>query len=347
MSSSFYRNIRARDLLDTFLISAIVSLLLVRLYLHITDYPQLGGGGLHIAHMLYGGLLMMVAIVITLFFLGARAREAAALIGGVGFGVFIDEVGKFITEDNDYFFRPAVGIIYAIFVILYLIFNFLTRTQKLSHKEYQINALAELEEAVAHDMDPAEKRRLQSLLESSNGDSEFSNHLIKLVDQLDTIQKGRAGRLQRIKSNLDRNYQRFWRMRSSNTFIGLLFAIEVVILAGGVFYTIITQADDVLALIDTDYSYAEELLIAQIISSLVAAGLFIYGITRLRISRLAAFEYFRRATVINIYLTQVFVFFRLQFEALPGLALNLILLILISFVLSQEARLGRRYAHHK
>jgi len=75
----------------------------------------------------------------------------------------------------------------------------------------------------------------------------------------------------------------------------------------------------------------------------VAGGFLLYGITELTKSRLAAFEQFRRATLINIYLTQFFVFVRLQFDALPGLALNLILLILVTFVLRQEAREGRRY----
>jgi hypothetical protein len=33
----------------------------------------------------------------------------AAFAGGVGFGFFVDEVGKFISEDVNYFFEPAVG----------------------------------------------------------------------------------------------------------------------------------------------------------------------------------------------------------------------------------------------
>ena len=128
----FYRNVYARDHLEIFLVSAITSLLLLRFYLKEAGYPQVGNGTLHIAHMLWGGLLMLIAIITSLSFLGVRAQRFTALVGGVGFGIFIDELGKFITRDNNYFFRPTIGLIYAIFAVLYLAINFLTRNQKLS-----------------------------------------------------------------------------------------------------------------------------------------------------------------------------------------------------------------------
>ena len=54
------------DLLDTFLVSAIATLIVIRIFLEATGYPQLGGGGLHIAHVLWGGLGMLAAIVLLL-----------------------------------------------------------------------------------------------------------------------------------------------------------------------------------------------------------------------------------------------------------------------------------------
>ena len=52
------------DLLDAFLVSAIATLIVIRIFLEATGYPQLGGGGLHIAHVLWGGLGMLAAIVL-------------------------------------------------------------------------------------------------------------------------------------------------------------------------------------------------------------------------------------------------------------------------------------------
>src|SRR5438270_5212217 len=160
----FYRNARARDHLEIFLVSAVSSLLLLRFFLYLSGYPQVGGGSLHIAHMLYGGLFMAAAIVINVSFLGARVQRFSALLGGVGFGIFIDELGKFITRDNNYFFRPTIGIIYAIFMLLYLTFNFLTRRQHLTDRELELNALTQFEEVVLRDLDPLEKARIQKLL---------------------------------------------------------------------------------------------------------------------------------------------------------------------------------------
>ena len=100
------RNVNIGALQDTFLISAVAMILIIRLQLFLTHYPQLGDGRLHIAHLLWGGLFMLIAIGILISFVGPGLRLPAAIVAGVGFGFFIDELGKFITDDNDYFFEP-------------------------------------------------------------------------------------------------------------------------------------------------------------------------------------------------------------------------------------------------
>jgi len=181
MRRLFYRNVNARDHLEIFLVSAISALLLLRFFLYEAGYPQVGGGSLHIAHMLYGGLLMLVAIVLNLAFLGARVQKLSAFLGGAGFGVFIDELGKFLTKNNNYFFRPTVGLIYSIFIILYLVFNSLSRVGRLTQREYELNALTQLGEAVRQDLDPIEKRRIAELLQGADPKSPITQELKKLL----------------------------------------------------------------------------------------------------------------------------------------------------------------------
>ena len=135
------RGVYASLLLERFFISAVVAVLVIRVWLQMTGYPQIGGHGLHIAHMLFGGAAMLIALVISLAFLGPRARNVVAVLGGVGFGTFIDELGKFITSDNDYFYRPAVSLIYIIFVLLFIAADRIANEVNFTNEERLAQAL--------------------------------------------------------------------------------------------------------------------------------------------------------------------------------------------------------------
>ena len=59
--------------------------------------------------------------MIALISVDDRASDGAALLVGAGVGLFIDEVGKYITTTNDYFFPIAAPIIYAVFMLSVLL----------------------------------------------------------------------------------------------------------------------------------------------------------------------------------------------------------------------------------
>ncbi|MFE9118386.1 hypothetical protein [Streptomyces sp. NPDC007172] len=119
--NGFPRTASAAAHLRLFVLVGVVTVLVTRAFLALTGYPKLGGGaangGLHISHMLWGGLLMLAGLLVMLVFTGAASRRRGAVLGGVGFGLFIDEVGKLVATDG-YFYRPAPGIIYLSFVAL-------------------------------------------------------------------------------------------------------------------------------------------------------------------------------------------------------------------------------------
>ncbi|NUS71891.1 MAG: hypothetical protein HOQ05_00635 [Corynebacteriales bacterium] len=104
--------------LRLFLLTSVATVLIVRQFLDLAGYPQVSGGGLHIAHMLWGGLFLAGAVLWLLLRTDDTARMRACVLGGIGFGLFIDEIGKMVTDKSDYFYRPAAGLIYLSFVVL-------------------------------------------------------------------------------------------------------------------------------------------------------------------------------------------------------------------------------------
>src|SRR5436190_319626 len=165
----FIRNRQLNSLLELFLVSSVSSVLVIRFALAVSGYPQLGGRSLHIAHLLWGGLLMLVALVLLLTFLGRRIQVLAAVVGGAGFGTFVDELGKFITSDNDYFFRLTVGLLYVLFVVLFVLVRTLDRGRRpLAPDEALANATDQLRELVLGGASDFERARVLRLLAQSN-----------------------------------------------------------------------------------------------------------------------------------------------------------------------------------
>jgi hypothetical protein len=125
-----------------------------RWFLAWTGFPKVGGGDLHIAHALWGGALLFVGALLPLIWFGRRVHLAAAVITGVGMGLFIDEVGKFITTRNDYFYPAAAPIIYSTFLLSVVLFLWIRRRRPNDHGDGR-RELASLLRGVA---DAAEAR---------------------------------------------------------------------------------------------------------------------------------------------------------------------------------------------
>jgi hypothetical protein len=131
-----------------------------RLFLEITGYPQLGNSELHIAHVLWGGILLFVASLLPLIFANRWAYLWSAVLSGLGVGLFIDEVGKFITQSNDYFYPAAAPIIYAFFLLTVLLYIQVRRPPIRDPRVELYYVLDLLEEVLDHDLDPKERNDL-------------------------------------------------------------------------------------------------------------------------------------------------------------------------------------------
>ena len=105
------------------LLSFAASISVTRLVLELTGYPRLGGETLHVAHVLYGGVILYASSPLPLIYANRWAYTLGSVLSGVGAGLFIDEVGTFVTRTNDYFFPAAAPIIYAFFLFTVLIYT--------------------------------------------------------------------------------------------------------------------------------------------------------------------------------------------------------------------------------
>jgi hypothetical protein len=173
------------------LLSFALSVSLTRFFLAITGYPQLGSGVLHISHVLWGGLLLFFAAMMPLVLANRWVYGLSAILAGVGIGLFIDEVGKFITQSYDYFFPPAAPIIYAFFLICVLLYLQVRRPRP-RHSRRELYIVLELmEEVLDHDLDARERDEIKSRLSyviERNDNPELARLAVDLLDYFNNDQ---------------------------------------------------------------------------------------------------------------------------------------------------------------
>jgi hypothetical protein len=177
----------AEEYLLVTLLSFAVSVSFTRFYLFITGYPQIGRGELHIAHVLWGGLLLFVAAMLPLILSNRWVYGTSAVISGLGVGLFIDEVGKFITRSNDYFYPWAAPIIYVFFLVIVLLYIRLRRSKRRDFRTDLYHILEDLQEVLDHDLSISERDDIIQHLErvkrsSGNKDLvDFASHIEEFI----------------------------------------------------------------------------------------------------------------------------------------------------------------------
>lgn len=317
------------ELLEWFLVAGVVSLLGIRAFLALTGYPRVGGGTLHIAHMLWGGALMLAALLVLFLYLDRPAHRIAAVIAGLGFGTFVDEIGKFVTADNDYFFRPALVLIYLIFVALFLLYRAVADARTLSAAEHLANALDVLEPAAAHPIDARTRGTASRLLAGSDPTDPL---VPALRDWLASRPHARTGEgsLDRLAAAGEHLYET---AVSNPLFERALVAIVLVDAVGAVVTTVTLVLTAGAA---TSSEPGTVSAIGQAASALVGAVLVARGVVELPRSRVAAYRWFRRGVLVWILVTQVFVFYISQLAGIAGLAVNVVAYAVLTYMIGQE-----------
>ena len=100
---------------------------------------------------------MMVALLLGWMFLGFGVRVLCILVGGIGFGLFLDEIGMFVTKDNDYFFAPSAVIMYILVAFVLVLARVVRDARPPSAQESLANAATIAAEGVARGL-PEQRR---------------------------------------------------------------------------------------------------------------------------------------------------------------------------------------------
>jgi hypothetical protein len=336
------RNLEASSYLESLLWSAVATVLVIRAFLASTGYPQLGGRGLHIAHMLWGGLLMFLAIVLMLTFLGRDSKHFASIIGGIGLGTFIDELGKFITSDNDYFFQPTIALIYIIFILMFLAFREIEHRRKVSPRDAMANAAEVLVDGVVGGASPRRLEQAIHLLDQSVLDTPTVKALRQALQSVQCEEEKSPSLLIHIRAIISRVY--LWLIHTSwfQRVIVFLFVLNAVGLVLIAMVVAIVAGLGIGAVHVTGLLPSSELSVAttgELIAALSSSLATVIGVTSLKVSRLLAYRWFKRSILLSIFFVQVFLFYQNQLGALIGLGIDLLLLGSLNVMLSQEATL--------
>ncbi|MCC6616057.1 MAG: hypothetical protein IT320_21485 [Anaerolineae bacterium] len=176
-------NRNAPDYLLLMVVAFGVTVVGTRAFLQITGFPQLGNETFHIAHALWGGLLLLIGGWLMLMFANRWIFRLAAVAAGAGVGLFIDEVGKFITQTTDYFFPLAAPIIYAAFLITVFVYLVVRRPRAQDARAAMYTILEDLQEVLDRDLNDDEREALLDRLSQVIADSQRDDlrHLAEML----------------------------------------------------------------------------------------------------------------------------------------------------------------------
>jgi hypothetical protein len=333
----------ASESILTVLIWSVASLLSTRLYLKLMNYPEIGGGTWHVSHAAIGGVIMIIGVILMLVFVGKKMKNISLIIFGMGTGLFIDEIGKYLSKDNNYFFRPAIIVMYVFFVCLFLISRYLKRFLPKDNRAIFYSVLNRMEEVANDDLEKNEKKiieyKLKEIIKTEKTES------IKLMAD------GMLTTLQKIRAKSDKSV-RVWRKQISKIFqisYDKFFRRKLIMIGlwGYSIYYAIDKISDILRISTsqqkmmmiekfyTDFNFFGKsdvyMIVGQMVFDVIASVLFLLGARYFwSKKRLRGIRFFKYGLYVSLLLGSIFRFYFEQFGAISDLVLGIVILEMLN-----------------
>ncbi len=317
----------------------VVTILATRLYLSLTGWPEIGSGIWHIAHILWGGLGLLVGGLVSLLFYGKRAKRIGAVVMGIGLGFFLDETGKFVSRSNDYHFQPAVMIVYIFLVILFLVYKKAEKFRMRNESTMIHAVLEDFEEILRDDLDKYERedmvKKIKVLLKSENTTYvTMASGLEKIVNKIKLVEP-------RINNGFGGKIQAGWDVLIKRVLNRRYFKVALLALAGSF---VVRWAYDIGVIVLTkkrlfDLFYGDYEFFLSVDGLFLGLKVFFDGVTAvlfglgiqaiLAKKRKKALSLFEYGLLVNIFLTSIFRFYFEQFSGLFDLGVDILVLAYI------------------
>jgi hypothetical protein len=283
-----------------------------------------GNGTLHISHAIWGALMMAIAIVLAVSYLTPSMRTAVAFLGGVGFGFFVDELGKFITRDVDYFFKPTFSLIYLVFLAMFFSFRSIER-KDFGPSEGVLNGLEALKAAAIGRLDEVGRRKALELLATTGSDGPVAAGVAALLADAGALPPHRPSRWARTATAARARYLRWTAGRAFPATVSALFLLRT---AGSLVVSAAIVFDGSGIRGFGEWTTA--------VSVLVATALTVVGVALLPFARLRAYRWFDASLLVSILVTQIFVFDQQQLAGTLTLAASLLYWVLLRSAVRAE-----------
>ena len=240
--------------------------------------------------------------------------------------MFLDEVGKFLTKDVNYFYKPAVTVIYAVFVLFYLGVRELIQRRPLTDRRRLALAANAVSDLSLGQLDEAGRARALNLLDRAepevmadalrtalHADQCSPPRLEAWLTRRRDVAAGRADRV--LRSHLLR---RGIAVLLGLQFLGSAVELALILIQPSLGKTHGSHVTDVGSIVGTT-------------ASLVYVG---FGLARLtRGNEQGALRVLTRSAYITLLFTQLFVFARYEWSGLIGFVFNLLLLSVLKLAL--------------